>query len=273
MSGLMVVTDLDGSLLDHYTYAWAPAVPMLEMLRTRDVPVVLCSSKTRAEIQALRHQMGVDDPYIVENGAAVYLPRSRWPEPPDGAQDREDDWCVAFGQGREHWQSLLRDLPDDLRLAFRRFSAMSPGQIADLTGLALEDAERAARREYGEPLDWRGSDEQKQRLIEALADAGAQVLEGGRFLHVAGHWNKGRALNWLADHINASAGRPTTVALGDSHNDVAMLEAADYAVVVRSPVHPAPTLSRSERVILTQQTGPRGWVEGLRAVLESMDFE
>lgn len=265
---MLIVTDLDGSLLDHYTYSFAPAKTLIEELVAGGIPIVPCSSKTRAEISVLRTKLGLEHcPYIVENGAAIYLPQRFYANP--GEERVGTDWRHAFGKNRPHWQDVLLTLPDELRANYRKFSKMTVGQIADLTGLSLEDAALAAKREFGEPIHWRGSDEAKQALIDALAEKGAHVLQGGRFLHVAGEWDKGRALNWLADYLTPQAGdRPVTVALGDSHNDVAMLEAADYAVIIRSPVHGAPEVLREGPTIYTTQTGPKGWVEGVREVLK-----
>ena len=47
---LLVVTDLDGTLLDHDTYDWEPARPAIEELKQRAFPLVLNSSKTIAEL-------------------------------------------------------------------------------------------------------------------------------------------------------------------------------------------------------------------------------
>lgn len=275
MTPLMIVTDLDGSLLDHYTYSFAAALPVLRQLQARDIPVVLCSSKTRAEMQSLREQLDLlECPYIVENGAAVYVPKSRYPNltfdtelaPADGAPP---EWRKLFGSDRAYWQTLLDDLPDRFHGHFRRLSHMSIGQITDITGLSPDDARRAALREFGEPIQWRGSDTLKADFIRELEQQGATVLQGGRFLHVVGSWNKGRALTWLAESINGSVAQaPTTISLGDSHNDLAMLEAADYAIVIKSPVHDAPQLKRKQGVIYTQATGPKGWAEGLSALLD-----
>ena len=71
---LLVFSDLDGSLLDHHDYSFGAALPAIEALRQRGVPLILCSSKTRAEIEPLRARLDNRDPFIVENGAAVFIP-------------------------------------------------------------------------------------------------------------------------------------------------------------------------------------------------------
>ena len=71
---LLIFTDLDGTLLDHYTYLWEDAIPALEKLFLFDIPVILCTSKTKDESVYFRGQIGLDHPFIVENGAAIYSP-------------------------------------------------------------------------------------------------------------------------------------------------------------------------------------------------------
>ena len=71
---LAIFTDLDGTLLDHDTYEWSPARPMLDRIREEGWPLVFVTSKTRAEVEGLRTEMEVDEPFIVENGAAAFFP-------------------------------------------------------------------------------------------------------------------------------------------------------------------------------------------------------
>ena len=36
------------------------------------IPVILCTSKTASEVKVIRKELNLNDPYIVENGAAIY---------------------------------------------------------------------------------------------------------------------------------------------------------------------------------------------------------
>ena len=76
--GLVIFTDLDGTLLDA-AYSFLPAAPALEAVRRTSVPLVICSSKTRREIESYRIRLGNHDPFIAENGGAVYVPEGYFP--------------------------------------------------------------------------------------------------------------------------------------------------------------------------------------------------
>jgi len=74
-SCFVIFTDLDGTLLDAETYSYEAARPALAMLKKRQIPVVLCTSKTRAETEAIARRLGLKHPFIVENGGAIFIPQ------------------------------------------------------------------------------------------------------------------------------------------------------------------------------------------------------
>jgi len=53
----LVVTDLDGTLLNHHDYSFKEALSPLEKLEAHGIPVIINSSKTAAEIQQLRREL------------------------------------------------------------------------------------------------------------------------------------------------------------------------------------------------------------------------
>ncbi len=66
-------SDLDGTLLDSHSYDWQPAA-RLSRLHEANIPVILCSSKTSAEMLYLQKMLGLQGlPLIAENGAVIQL--------------------------------------------------------------------------------------------------------------------------------------------------------------------------------------------------------
>ena len=185
-SPLLVFTDLDGSLLDHHSYSFAAALPALAALAEREVPVVPVSSKTRRELEPLRHSLDNHHPFIVENGAAVFIPVGYFRKQPDDTEARGDYWVREFAPSRQQWLDLLGQLASGYAGEFDCFHRAGPAGIAAMTGLSLEAAEHANCREYSEPVQWRGTPERRAEFVAALTAAGAHALQGGRFLTVAG---------------------------------------------------------------------------------------
>ena len=73
-SQLLVVTDLDGTLLDQQTYSYELCLPALRRLRASRIPIVMCSTKTSAEMLPLWRELELDAPFICESGGAIYFP-------------------------------------------------------------------------------------------------------------------------------------------------------------------------------------------------------
>jgi mannosyl-3-phosphoglycerate phosphatase family protein len=268
----LIFTDMDGSLLDHHNYHFDEAVPTLEALEAQHIPVIPVTSKTQAEVELLRDSLQNTHPFIVENGAAVFIPEGYFPQQPDGTVEKDGYWVKEFVAPRAHWQSIIEQLRPNYSDQFKTFADAGIDGIIAMTGLNVHAAARAARRQFGEPVSWQGNGKLKQQFIDEVTAAGAQVLEGGRFLHVSGDCDKGRALRWLEQvyQLQSPTQQMVSLAIGDSQNDRAMLEQADHALLIRSPVHPLPEVCRSSNLSISTHTGPKGWAEGVNKILDAM---
>jgi len=270
----LIFTDLDGSLLDHHSYSFAPAESLLIELESLGVPVIPITSKTAAELLTLREQLCNRHPFIVENGAAIYIPRDYFARQPDNSVLENNFWVLRNAPRRNHWQQLLAAIADDFKAEFNSFDSIyrtsGAAGIAALTGLEPQAAELANQREHSEPVHWLGSAERRLVFIDRLQKAGATVLQGGRFLNIGGTTDKGVAMLQLRDLYlrDADQSHCATLAIGDSNNDLAMLEQASSALIIKSDHHSFPTLTRSDNCYFSDQLGPYGWVEGVSQWLQ-----
>ena len=277
---LMVVTDLDGTLLDHHSYSYQAAIPAIERLTRLAIPLVINTSKTYCEVSALMQEMNVYGPCIIENGSAVVFPTKR-AVPKAGCSTghngveqvvRADSAAKVFGMARSRILEALQKLKDEYHFRFSGFSDWNVEDLMRHTGLSHTSAVSALQRQYSEPIIWQDSDEKYQTFLQLLDAQGLMTLKGGRFIHVQGCCDKGAAMRWLKQEIekrDPDAPELRLVALGDSQNDVAMLSLADVAVVVRSPTHEPPELPDAcGTVIVTQRCGPEGWNETINALLD-----
>ena len=260
--GLLIFTDLDGTLLDHESYSWAPAAPALAKLRELQVPVILNSSKTAAEIEGLRSALGNDYPYVTENGGGLVLPAGTLPN-----QVKTETGFL----GRRYAEIL--EILGNLRLKknylFKGFADLGVAGVSEATGLNPAAARLACARESSEPLIWLEDDARLEEMRSDLAVFDLQLVQGGRFQHVMGANDKGKALSWIFKRYRLAYpdGQLTTVALGDGENDRPMLEAADIAVVIRPHQGQPLWLRDHRRVIRPIDKGPQGWQEAISEIL------
>ena len=260
----IIFTDLDGTLLDHFDYGFDEAQDVINELKERNIPIIPNTSKTYAEVVRIQSKLGINTPFIIENGSAIYIPVNYFNTQPEDTILIGNYWVKEFCPPRQYWLELLESLSDNYNELFQGFSKLSTEELCNLTGLTAEDAKYAIKRQYTEPLLWHGDNSNKSNFIAHMESLGAHMLQGGRFLHVGGHADKGIAMTWLSNVFAQQFNLPVqSIALGDSHNDNAMLETADFAMQIKSPIHPFPILNRTENSFRSTDCGPKGWAECL----------
>jgi len=264
--GLIIFTDLDGSLLDHADYSFAGAERALAALKESNVPLVMTTSKTRSEVEDLQRRLGLAHPFIVENGGGIFFPPAYPVSPSAGTETVGSYQLVRLGEP----YLWIREFFVTVRKPFhlRGFGDMEVAEVMERTGLSFQAAHMAKSREFSEPFVFVGS----ERMVELapLADrAGLSITRGGRFYHLIGRGqSKGRAVRTATCILGRHpAGEVVTVGLGDSKNDLPMLAEVDIPVLIPHPdgTYEPLTLSNLRRAVLP---GSAGWG---KAVLEILD--
>jgi mannosyl-3-phosphoglycerate phosphatase len=255
----IVVTDLDASLLDHLDYSFSAAEPALMRLRELGIPLVLNSSKTMAELLAIRQQLQTNEPFVVENGAGLFVP--------EGNNLRE----YSVGMNRAELLPIIHELRKQHDFKFTGFADMSPSQVVEHTGLSLAEAKRAQQRQFSEAIHWADSDEQLAYFGSLLQPHKLSLVRGGRFWHVSAMADKGSFISDLRHYYQKKfTAEVTVIALGDSENDLPMLAQADYPVLIKSPVKPFPAFEHPA-LRKTKDCGPSGWNQAVLQVLQELN--
>lgn len=257
---LLIFTDVDGCLINKHDYDFHDAVPALEEVDQRGIPLILASSKTASELTELSSQLpNVAAPLICENGSTTL-----WRGPHFGKAR-----TTTIGIRRNEILPSLRQYKGDFR--FRSFDDLQLEGIMHHTGLSREAAERAMERSGTEPLIW---DDDKNRLTDfqkRLRENGLNMTRGGRFWHVSGHATKGAAMSEVVDIF--AAGQTVdacSIAVGDSPIDQSMLDQSDFPVGILAP-------DGSSHVVVgptglfSNLPGAAGWAQAIRELLERID--
>lgn len=230
----LLFTDLDGTLLDHYTYQPGPSLGAMRRLAQRGIQVIFCSSKTFAEQRHLQRLFGLHAPFIFENGSAVALPENFFSIKKYAVWLRADGFEMVRLAHAEIGGalSLLQNLP-----GVRGFSSATNQELAAATVLSGEALARARERWFTETLLWPNDDAGAAAVARMLTPAGWVLSRGGRFFTVqSGQVDKGGALRFLLDIFRQNVLDPIeAAAVGDSPNDAPMLTAVPQAFLVQRP--------------------------------------
>ena len=264
----VVFTDLDGTLFHHYTYEWQPALSAIKRLQALEIPIVINSSKTAAEVIPLRKTLGLHSPFIVENGSALYIPKGFCDEAIKQlptVQLQGDYYRALFGADRNDIVQCIYQQRASRQLKFSGYSDWDTKSLMSHTGLDKTSAEQSLERLYSEPIIWQDSEAAHDEFADYIAQKGLQILSGGRFEHILGDTDKAQPIRFFREHIYQDK-KTKFICLGDTQNDTDMLELADIAVCIKSPVCPYPVL-KNEHVYHSQKYAPEGWQEAIDFIL------
>ena len=266
----LVFTDLDGTLLDERSYSFEAALPALRRLHTLQIPIVFCTSKTISETVAIQERLGLEDPFIVENGGAVYFRPGQLTDATLPIQ-RSGTWHrLSLGFSYPRLVSNLLKIQDQLGCVLRGFSDMSASEIAQACGLSMEEALRAKDRQFDEPFSVENETPELMDSLDRVAsEHGLRVTRGGRFHHLTGPNDKGQAVSMVLGAYARALHGTRCVALGDSPNDLSMLLAVDLPVVVQRPdgSWDPRLLDCLPNAIKAEGIGPVGWNQAVLALL------
>ncbi|MCK9418753.1 MAG: HAD-IIB family hydrolase [Nitrospirae bacterium] len=263
MPNIIIITDLDGTLLHPTTYSFDAARPALKLIRECGVPLILCSSKTRAELEVWRDRLENRHPFIAENGGGIFIPEGYFPFPLEG-KTRSGYRVISLGMPYAGVREQFIRLRDTLQIPLTGFGDMTPAGVAALTGLSLDEAVLAKQREYGEPFVFPGATD--ERVLQAIEASGLRWTQG-RLFHLMGNHHKGKAVALLRTLYERAKGPLSIVGLGDSLNDLPFLLAVDHPVLVRrkdgshDPRIDIPGLYRTKKI------GPAGWNEAVHKLM------
>ncbi len=252
-----VVTDIDGTLMDH-NYDFTPAVSTIKWLQRNKVPIIPCTSKTASEVRFIRENINLTDPYIVENGGAVY-----------GNKDNSsEEWQLVLGATYRELLDILGLISAKLDYELEPLNSLTDSQINKLTGLKGDSISRARERMWSVPfLNPPLAIQDSFREFED--EFNVTILQGNRMSHLLSKGShKGKAVLELKKFLKEPRAR--ILALGDSPNDIPLLEIADKAVVIPGPDGPNKKVLQGMSgfdYVLPDLPNSYGWAYSVKEIL------
>ena len=261
----LIATDLDGTLLDD-SYPYQDAGRAVDELQARyPLRVTLASSKTLAEMLEIAKHSATAPFLIFENGGGVAWPSGALRQ--TGERRLSGYEITILGCDIGDVYQALRQMRRTADFSFKTFAELSDDEIGAITQLSPAAVELARQRLTAEPILWQDSDARIPAFTNALNELGFSVVQGGRFLHVAGGASKARALKYLCRKICYEHGlRPRLLACGDAPNDRDMINSADRALLF--PGRDGGYLyADDDKHTHALKAGPRHWLQGVQQIV------
>lgn len=254
---LIIFSDLDGTLLEHNTYSFEAAKPALKLVEDSATPLILCTSKTAAEIKFYQEQIGIKDPFISEDGGAIYIPKGYFNFKFKYQREEGNYLVIEFGTSYDKLRKALNDIKEKGRkkgLDILGFGDMNFEQLVEDSGLTPEQARLAKIRGYDEPFKFKGDEKILKRFVNKK---GLRLSKGGRYYHITGKNDKGKAVKILTKLFKKKYKKEKvkTIGIGDSSNDFSMLKVVKIGYLVQK----INSSYASEKYLKAEGIGPKGW--------------
>ncbi len=217
-SSIWVVSDVDGTLMDH-SYDLTPAKETIKTLQKLFIPVILCTSKTAAEVEVIRKELNLTDPYIVENGAAIY-----------GESLKKVNGKIILGKKYEILEEILNSISKEINHKLIPLNNLTDQEATDLTGLKGNSLTLMRDRHWSMPF-LNPPNFLEEKIKTHCQSFNVEVYRGNRMSHLLSkNSNKGKAINALKEYSNKQ--NIQIIGLGDSPNDLPLLLKSDIRIVI-----------------------------------------
>jgi mannosyl-3-phosphoglycerate phosphatase len=247
-SSIWVVSDVDGTLMDH-SYDLSPARETIKQLQKLSIPVILCTSKTASEVRVIRNELNLTDPYIVENGAAIY-----------GESLKRVNGEIILGIKYEILEEILNFISKEIDFKLIPLNDLTDQEATQLTGLKGNSLNLMRDRHWSMPF-LNPPSYLEDKIHACCKKYNVNIFKGNRMSHLLStKSNKGKAIKALKEYSNIQ--NIEIIGLGDSPNDLPLLLNSDIKIVI--PGIDGPNLSLIDQLkdlefTLASEPNGYGW--------------
>jgi len=255
----VIFTDLDGTFLNHDDYSFDSSKDSLKLINEKKIPLLFTTSKTRVEVELLQKRVGINEPFIVENGAAIFFPKDYQNFDLSFLDEYHGYYILQLGLKYKQVLNFYNKYKSEFGLI--GFSDMSIDDIVKHTGLSIDDAKLSKQRDFTEPFLL--EDKTKLKNLKNLAlTYNIKITEGGRFYHLIGEFqDKGIAVEKATKIFERIYNDDIkTIGLGDGPNDIVMFENVDIPIVIKN--HKGKYVeTKVKNIQKSEFKGSKGWNE------------
>ena len=260
---IIVFTDLDGTLLHRDTFQFDTIKNYIKSLINKGVIIIPNSSKTEIEIEKFNEELGVNLPFISENGASIHglnLITSNFPNK-----------LIVSREKEELLKIFENKVPEKLKQKCFQISKMSKKDQENILGQKDEKLKNALNRKYTLPFLFKGDKNEKNRLLKLLSANSLTLQEGGRVSNLCDNVNKVKSMNRVVKILKKIKEKIITIAVGDNYNDLDMLKNCDIPCLVFNDQFKLDQIN-IDNLIFSNKPSPEGWADVIKKALAKLNY-
>ncbi len=269
----LVFSDIDGTFMNHESYSYSVLKKYILLLKNH-CQVIFNSSKTFEEINELNKTLKISSPFIVENGACIFFPEDYNQIFFDKNFFKHSNY-LGYKLTKKNSQSLITEINHlKKKYKFSFFTEIDDLQLKKITNLNTQKLKKCRMRMFSNPLFWEDEENKKDQFKKEINSLGYEISSGGRFLHLSDSYNKGKAVKEFLKMFKLKREIIyKTISVGDSNNDLSMLELTDYSCIIKSSKKKL-LLNKKKNNYYSKNFAPKGWKESLEYIFkkENINF-
>ncbi len=266
---VVIFSELDGFLLDDNGCVRDCVTDALAKLRESDIPIVLASRRTRAELEYYRDKLKISHPFISENGGGTFVPRDYFPFSFLYSKTDEKYNILELGLPYEKIRKIFQGIKSRLEYDTKGVGDMELEKVSEVLGISIEDAALAKKREYEEPFVLDYPDEQEGDILDCIRWADVNMKKFSGYYCLAGENDIGKAVRLLVDLYEKVFGDILLVGIGSGKSDLSLLLRARLPILLscgkNDVIHPEELNLNAQRI---ESAGPVGWSEAVIGVVD-----
>ena len=260
-TSVVIFTDLDGTLLNRDTFKFDEIKDYIKSLINNGITIIPNTSKTNAELYNFIKELGINIPFITENGSAIHGLNLINKNLPDE---------IILGREKELILKIFKkETPENLRTKCKFISKMEKNVQSKILGLKHNKLKNAFTRKYSIPILFKGNNEQKKNFFNVIKDIGLSLHEGGRVINLCDKVSKLKAMNKVVKILKKTEGNVKTIGVGDNYNDLEMLKNSDFPCLVFNDKFLLDTININN-CIVSKNLAPNGWLEVVKMALDKI---
>jgi mannosyl-3-phosphoglycerate synthase len=261
----VVITDLEGTLFHPLTNSYTQALDTIRLLQEKEVPIIFCSAKTRGEQELYRDELDIKEPFIVEDGGAIFIPKDYFRLPFTYDRLIQDYLVIELGLPYQEIRRKLKGIQKETEIKIIGFGDMSIEEITHETGTSLRLAEFIKQREYSEIIHIKAKKKEIEFMLKKIDESGLKYTKRGDLYETKSGNNEGKAVQVLTALFKMNFDDVFTMGIGNDESNIAMLAAVDLPMLVQGQGNRWQKV-KVKNIKKVKGIGPQGWSKVIKEV-------